>query len=436
MGQMIELTASDGHTPWRLSRRSRRRSPGRGRRHPGDLRGQRAHPRGGGRLRGARLSRDSPPLSSIGPGRGSSSATTRTRSPRGATSRSPWTPDLPVRDVEAAVKAAAGAGKVGVVGYCWGGSLTFLAACKLGRCGRFELLRRADRGRPGARAGPRSRRAPHHALRRARRGDPPRRRGPDRQDLSRRAGSTCTTRATASTATTAAATTSPRPGPPAADARFLCRSSRRFEPRPPPLRSASPGAHVFREMSARPTSWPPGLHGAGPERSRGAGTGRGGRRPRTERRPLPRRPPPGRRARRRCAGERPRGARNEAFDGRPRRGVVRVRVGADGGGGGRAAPGRLAPAARRGPRRRSLLRAPRRGNRDRRSLVPCADRHRPGGGSHVLALRSPRRLHRVAARPGGVAPGRRAPVRAERRALASSPCASFRWRARGASRGR
>ena len=41
-------------------------------------------------------------------------------------------PDLPVRDVEAAVGAAASAGKVGVVGYCWGGSLTFLAACKLG----------------------------------------------------------------------------------------------------------------------------------------------------------------------------------------------------------------------------------------------------------------------------------------------------------------
>ena len=41
-------------------------------------------------------------------------------------------PDLPVRDVEAAVEAAASAGKVGAVGYCWGGSLTFLAACKLG----------------------------------------------------------------------------------------------------------------------------------------------------------------------------------------------------------------------------------------------------------------------------------------------------------------
>ncbi len=40
-------------------------------------------------------------------------------------------PDLPVRDLEAAVEAAASAGKVGVVGYCWGGSLAFLAACKL-----------------------------------------------------------------------------------------------------------------------------------------------------------------------------------------------------------------------------------------------------------------------------------------------------------------
>ena len=40
-------------------------------------------------------------------------------------------PDVPVRDVEAAVEAAAAAGKVGVVGYCWGGSLAFLAACKL-----------------------------------------------------------------------------------------------------------------------------------------------------------------------------------------------------------------------------------------------------------------------------------------------------------------
>ena len=39
-------------------------------------------------------------------------------------------PELPVRDIDAAVKVASSAGKVGVVGYCWGGSLTFMAACK------------------------------------------------------------------------------------------------------------------------------------------------------------------------------------------------------------------------------------------------------------------------------------------------------------------
>lgn len=34
-------------------------------------------------------------------------------------------------DIEAAIEHVKGAGKVGVVGYCWGGSLTFAAACKL-----------------------------------------------------------------------------------------------------------------------------------------------------------------------------------------------------------------------------------------------------------------------------------------------------------------
>jgi carboxymethylenebutenolidase len=34
-------------------------------------------------------------------------------------------------DVAAAVEAARAAGKVGVVGYCWGGSLAWLAACRL-----------------------------------------------------------------------------------------------------------------------------------------------------------------------------------------------------------------------------------------------------------------------------------------------------------------
>ncbi len=41
------------------------------------------------------------------------------------------TPAKTMMDVAAAVKAAAAGGKVGVVGYCWGGSLAFAAACML-----------------------------------------------------------------------------------------------------------------------------------------------------------------------------------------------------------------------------------------------------------------------------------------------------------------
>jgi carboxymethylenebutenolidase len=40
-----------------------------------------------------------------------------------------WTAML--RDTAAAIDAAKGAGKVGIVGYCMGGSVAFLAACKL-----------------------------------------------------------------------------------------------------------------------------------------------------------------------------------------------------------------------------------------------------------------------------------------------------------------
>jgi carboxymethylenebutenolidase len=36
-----------------------------------------------------------------------------------------------LKDVQAAIDAAKSAGKVGVVGYCWGGSLAFLAAARL-----------------------------------------------------------------------------------------------------------------------------------------------------------------------------------------------------------------------------------------------------------------------------------------------------------------
>ena len=39
--------------------------------------------------------------------------------------------DGALKDTEAAIKAAAGAGKVGIVGYCWGGLIAWLAAGKL-----------------------------------------------------------------------------------------------------------------------------------------------------------------------------------------------------------------------------------------------------------------------------------------------------------------
>jgi carboxymethylenebutenolidase len=39
--------------------------------------------------------------------------------------------DDAVKDIEAAVNALKGEGKVGVVGYCWGGTLSWLAACRL-----------------------------------------------------------------------------------------------------------------------------------------------------------------------------------------------------------------------------------------------------------------------------------------------------------------
>lgn len=39
--------------------------------------------------------------------------------------------DAAMRDVEAAVKSAAAAGKVGIVGYCWGGLVSWTAAARL-----------------------------------------------------------------------------------------------------------------------------------------------------------------------------------------------------------------------------------------------------------------------------------------------------------------
>jgi carboxymethylenebutenolidase len=50
---------------------------------------------------------------------------------KGREIRAKVTNDMAVKDAEAAVQAASGAGKVGIVGYCWGGFVTWLAAAKI-----------------------------------------------------------------------------------------------------------------------------------------------------------------------------------------------------------------------------------------------------------------------------------------------------------------
>jgi carboxymethylenebutenolidase len=40
-------------------------------------------------------------------------------------------PDLVMQDLKAAIQRVSGAGKVGVVGYCWGGTMAYLAAARL-----------------------------------------------------------------------------------------------------------------------------------------------------------------------------------------------------------------------------------------------------------------------------------------------------------------
>ncbi|MGH8668835.1 MAG: dienelactone hydrolase family protein [Burkholderiales bacterium] len=50
---------------------------------------------------------------------------------KGREIRGKVTNDMALKDTEAAIKAVLKAGKVGIVGYCWGGLITWLAAAKL-----------------------------------------------------------------------------------------------------------------------------------------------------------------------------------------------------------------------------------------------------------------------------------------------------------------
>lgn len=51
---------------------------------------------------------------------------------KGRETRAKVSNDMALKDTEAAIKAVSSAGKVGIVGYCWGGTIAWLAAGKLG----------------------------------------------------------------------------------------------------------------------------------------------------------------------------------------------------------------------------------------------------------------------------------------------------------------
>src|SRR3954467_11090024 len=51
---------------------------------------------------------------------------------KGRETRAKVTNAMALKDAEAAIKAVSSAGKVGIVGYCWGGTIAWLAAGKLG----------------------------------------------------------------------------------------------------------------------------------------------------------------------------------------------------------------------------------------------------------------------------------------------------------------
>ena len=49
---------------------------------------------------------------------------------------------MAMKDAQAAVDAVKNAGKVGIVGYCWGGFVAWMASAKLNGLRRGALLRR------------------------------------------------------------------------------------------------------------------------------------------------------------------------------------------------------------------------------------------------------------------------------------------------------
>ena len=130
MGHWIKLKASDGFElgAWRAEPKGAPRGVV-GRR-AGNLRRQCAYPLGRRRLRRRRLSRDRARPFSIAANETSISPTVP-RASRAAWRSSKEIPrEATLLDIGAAVEAAKSAGKVGVVGYCLGGTLAWVAAAQ------------------------------------------------------------------------------------------------------------------------------------------------------------------------------------------------------------------------------------------------------------------------------------------------------------------
>ena len=147
---------------------------------------------------------------------------------RGRKLREPISLEQALMDMEAAAAEIAGAGRIGVVGYCWGGTIAWVAAT------RSRTLRRDRRLLRRRRAGSRRRAAelPGPApFRRAGPVDPARRRREGQGGASGAAGVTSTRPGTASTATSAAPIT-PRARGWRARARSPFCASTSAEPRP------------------------------------------------------------------------------------------------------------------------------------------------------------------------------------------------------------
>ena len=89
------------------------------------------HPRGHRRLRRRRATPPSRRRCSTACAAASSSATPPADMRAGRRLRAAAQPETTLKDIAAALAVVQHSGRVGVVGYCWGGALAYLAACQL-----------------------------------------------------------------------------------------------------------------------------------------------------------------------------------------------------------------------------------------------------------------------------------------------------------------